>query len=71
MRGRNAIACQEGGYTSWHRMSRHQLWYVCEYRNGNLGKAKEAAEAQYQSRSAETNIFQLDIYSDGSDESKH
>ena len=44
----------------WHEMSRDQKWYVCEFRNGNLMEAKEAAEEEYQQRSAETNYFTVD-----------
>ena len=45
---------------AWHELSRNQLWYVREYRNGSLKEAKEAAEDQYHPRSAETNIFRMD-----------
>ena len=45
---------------AWHELSRHQQWYVREYRNGSLKEAKKAAEDQYHPRSAETNIFRMD-----------
>ena len=32
----------------WDEMSRGQKWYVCEFRNGDLMKAKEAAEEEYE-----------------------
>ena len=44
----------------WDELSRNQQWYVREYRNGSLKKAKAAAEDQYHPRSAETNIFRMD-----------
>ena len=44
---------------AWGEMASDQQWYVCEFRNGNLKKAKDAAERQYRPRSAETNLFQM------------
>ena len=32
----------------WNELSRKQKWYVCEFRNGDLMKAKEAAEEEYE-----------------------
>ena len=46
---------------AWHELSQNQQWYVREFRNGNLREAKNAAEAQYHPRSAETNVFRMDF----------
>ena len=44
---------------AWQEMSWNQQWYVREFRKGNLKKAKEAAEEEYQPRSAETPAFRV------------
>ena len=45
---------------AWEQLSENQKRYVRNFRNGRLKAAKEAAEAEYGPRSAETNIFRLD-----------
>ena len=32
----------------WNKLSGNQKWYVCEFRNGDLMKAKESAEEEYE-----------------------
>ena len=43
----------------WQELSWHQYWYVQEFRKGKLKKAKQAAEAAYRPRSAETPAFRV------------
>ena len=45
---------------AWHEMSWNQTWYVCEFRNGNLWKAKKDAESHYCPRSGNTKLFGID-----------
>ena len=46
---------------AWHQMSPNQQWYVCEFLNGDLMKAKEAAEENYERREVETMHFTIDF----------
>ena len=45
---------------AWANLSEWDRWYVREFRNGNLWRAKNHAEAEYNPRTADTNLFQVD-----------
>ena len=49
---------------SYGELSRNQKWWVRAYENGSLWAAKNAAEQQYQPRSADTIYFGMSAYSD-------
>ena len=45
---------------AYKEMSWYQHWYLREFRNGNLWKAKKAAESHYRPRSGNTKLFGID-----------